>query len=66
MSTHKAALRGEETMSDEDNKSVSNVTVTRQPLSLSMCPLNKEQDQTASDSHYRDTAQTCANEEEEE
>lgn len=29
-------------MSDADNKAVSNVTVTRQPLSLSMCRPNKE------------------------
>lgn len=39
---HKAILKEEETMSDADNKAISNVTVARQPLSLSMCRLNKE------------------------
>lgn len=47
----RATLEEEETMSDADNKAVSNVTVTRQPLSLSMW--TKKQKQTF-DSHYRE------------
>ncbi|KAM7368867.1 hypothetical protein PAMP_013172 [Pampus punctatissimus] len=40
--THRAILKEEETMSNADNKAISKVTVTRQPLSLSMCRLNKD------------------------
>lgn len=46
-------------MSNTDNKAISKVTVTRQPLSLSMCRLNKAR-QTL-DSHYKAKSQRCGN-----
>lgn len=56
---HRATLKEEETMSNTDNKAISKVTVTRQPLSLSMCRLNKAR-QTL-DSHYKAKSQRCGN-----
>lgn len=60
--THKAIQKKEETMSDADNKAVSNVTVAGQPLPLRMRRLNKEADRQTFDSHYKDKSQTCGRE----